>query len=254
MSDICKNTKVNNTMTATELKNNLGMVLDYVLDDHEVVITKNGKKAVRISPYITDADRYFLMKEKAVDYHYGGKKVSYDEFIEISEKSDLRMEFINGEIVLLSSPSPAHQEISGNLYVELRQYLRAKPCKVYYAPFDVHFKKEGFKDPDVMQPDLIVACDVEGNISEKGKYMGTPVLVIEISSPSTRTRDMVDKLNTYMISGVREFWLVDPKRETVLVYGFENLKVDHFMTYKKQDTIESYWFPDLHITGSVIFS
>jgi prevent-host-death family protein len=231
-----KDSKVNNTITATELKSNLGMYLDYVMEDNEVVITKNGKKAVRISPYITDADRYFLMREKAVDYQYGGKKVSYDEFMEIYEKSDLRLEFINGEIVLLSSPSPSHQEISGNLYVALRQYFKGKPCKVFYAPFDVHFKKEGFKEPDVLQPDLMVACDVEGNINEKGKYMGTPVLVIEILSPSTRTRDMGDKLNTFMISGVKEFWVVDPQLETVLMYGFENLNVDHFMTYRKQDT------------------
>lgn len=52
-----KDSKVNNTITATELKSNLGMYLDYVIDNNEVVITKNGKKAVRLSPYITDADR-----------------------------------------------------------------------------------------------------------------------------------------------------------------------------------------------------
>lgn len=253
MEDSKDNNKVNNTITATELKNNLGMYLDYVIDNNEVVITKNGKKAVRLSPYITDADRYFLLREKAQDYQYGGKKVSYDEFMEIYEKSDLRMEFINGEIVLLSSPSPTHQEISGNVYVELRQYLKGKSCKVFYAPFDVHFNKEGFKDPDVMQPDLFVACDVEENINEKGKYMGTPVLVIEILSPSTRTRDMVDKLNTFMISGVQEFWVVDPKLKTVLVYGFENLKLEHFIAYRQQDTICSYAFPDLLIAGSAIF-
>lgn len=257
MEDIKDNNKDNdnfNTITATELKNNLGMYLDYVIDNNEVVITKNGKKAVRLSPYITDADRYFLLREKAVDYQYGGKKVSYAEFMEIYENSDLRMEFINGEIVLLSSPSSAHQEILGNLHVELRQYFKDKPCKVFLAPFDVHFKKEGFKDPDVMQPDLIVACDVEENINEKGKYMGTPELVIEILSPSTRTRDMVDKLNTFMISGVKEFWVVDPNLETVLVYGFKNLNVDHFMTCRKADTVQSYSFPDLQVAGSVVFA
>jgi len=60
--------KANDIITATELKNNLGMYLDYVIEDNEVIITKNGKKAVRLTPYITDADRYFLMKEKTLDY------------------------------------------------------------------------------------------------------------------------------------------------------------------------------------------
>jgi prevent-host-death family protein len=244
---------VKKTITATELKNNLGMYLDYVMDDNEVVVTKNGKKAVRLFPYLTDYERYLAVKEKALDYKYGGKKVSYEEFMEIYEKSDLRMEFINGEIVLLGSPSTTHQEISGNLYVILREYLQGKKYKVFYAPFDVHFFKEGFKEPDVMQPDLIVACDVEENTNEKGRYMGTPVLVIEILSPGTQTKDMVDKLNTFMISGVKEYWIVDPKQEIVLVYGFEDLEIDHFMTYWKKDTVRSYWSPDLEFHAGKIF-
>lgn len=246
--------KANDTITATELKNNLGLYLDHVMNaNEEVVITKNGKKAVRLTPYITDADRYFLMKEKALDYQYGGKKVSYEEFMEIYEKSDLRMEFINGEIVLLGSPSLFHQEISGNLHVKFKEYLKGKPCKVFYAPFDVHFRKEGFKDPDVMQPDLFIACDVAETTNEKGRYMGTPVLVVEILSPGTRSRDMVDKLNTFMISGVREFWIVDPVQEIILVYGFKDLDIEHFMTYRKQDTIRSFWFPDLEVDGEEVF-
>jgi len=196
------------------------LYLEHVMNDNEVVITKNGKKAVRLAPYLTDYDRYLAVKEKALDYQYGGKKVSYEEFMEIYENSDLRMEFINGEIVLLGSPSTTHQEISGNLYVILREYLKGKKCKVFYAPFDVHFNKEGFKEPDVMQPDLIIACDVDEKTNEKGRYMGTPSLVIEILSPSTRSKDMVDKLNTFMISGVKEYWIVDPKQQVVLVYGF----------------------------------
>ena len=245
--------KVKKIITATELKSSLGMYLDYVMDDNEVVITKNGKKAVRLSPYITDYDRYLAVKEKSLDYRYGGKKVSYEEFMQIYEKSDLRMEFINREIVLLGSPSTTHQEISGNLYVEFREYLKGKQCKVFYAPLDVHFYKEGFKAPDVMQPDLIISCDVDEKTNEKGRYMGTPTLAIEILSPSTRSKDMVDKLNTFMISGVKEYWIIDPIQEVVVVYGFEDLEIDHFMTYRKQDIVRSYWLTDLEVNGSAIF-
>ncbi len=244
---------VKKTITATELKQNLGMYLDYVIADNEVVITKNGKKAARLAPYLTDYDRYLAVKEKALDYQYGGKKVSYEEFMEIYEKSDLRMELINGEIVLLGSPTTAHQEISGNLHIILREYLKGKQCKVFYAPFDVHFNKEGFKEPDVMQPDLLIACDVDEKTNEKGRYMGTPSLVIEILSPSTRSKDMVDKLNTFMISGVNEYWIVDPKQQVVLVYGFKDLDVDHFMTYRKKDIVRSYWFTGLEAEGPAIF-
>lgn len=240
-------------ITATELKANLGKYLDYVMNDREVVVTKNGKKAVRLTPYITEIERYFMVKEKARDYIYGGKKVSYEEFMEIYEKSDLRMEYINGEIVLLTSPDTFHQDISGNLHVQLRAYLKGKKCKVFYAPFDVHFYKKGFKTPDVMQPDLLVACDLETTINEKGRYMGTPELCIEILSKSTRTKDMVDKLNTYMLSGVKEFWIVDPEKRSVLVYGFKDCSIAECIAYRPGDTLRSYCFAGLAIPVDEIF-
>lgn len=249
-----ENNKSYEMITATELKKSLGKYLDYVMADNEVIVTKNGTKAVRITPYINDYDRYFVLKEKALDYLYGGKKVSYEEFMEIYEKSDLRMEFINGEIVLLASPNTIHQEISGDLHVVFKEYLKDKKCKVYYAPFDVHFYKAGFKEPDVMQPDLLIACDTKEKVNEKGRYMGTPTLVVEILSPSTRSKDMVDKLNTYMISGVKEFWIIDPKNESILIYGFKDYEIDEFYVFKKEEIARSFNFEGLEVKCSEIFS
>jgi prevent-host-death family protein len=242
------------TITATELKSNLGKYLDYVCEDHEVVITKNGKKVIRLTPYITDVERYFTVKERSPDYQYGGKKVSYDEFMEIYERSDLRMEFINGEIVLLSSPDSFHQDIVGNMHVIFRNYLRGKPCKVFLAPFDVHFYKQGIRDPDVCQPDLIITCDHATTINENGRYMGTPSLTVEILSRSTRSRDMVDKLNTYMTSGVREYWIVDPGHRTVLVYGFKDYAIESFTTYKNEEKVRSCCFEGLEAPLAEIFA
>lgn len=240
-------------ISATEFKTNLGKYIDYVLEDNEVIITKNGKKAVRLTPYIIEIERYFMVKEKAQDYQYGGKKVSYEEFMEIYEKSELRMEYINGEIVLLGSPNTFHQDISGNLHILLRVYLNDKTCKVFYAPFDVHLIKKDLKTPDVMQPDLLIACDIESTVNEKGRYMGTPTLCIEILSKSTRSKDMVDKLNTYMLSGVREFWIVDPNKQLVIVYGFKGCEIDEYTTYKLGETLSSYFFAGLHIAVDDIF-
>ncbi len=240
-------------ITATELKLNLGKYLDLVSNDNEVIITKNGKKAIRLTPYINDIERYFTVKEKALDYQYGGKKVSYEEFMEIYENSELRMEYINGEIILLSSPSTFHQVISGNLHVILRNYLKGKTCKVFYAPFDVHFFKKDLKTPDVMQPDLLIACDLENTVTEKGRYMGTPALVVEILSRSTRSKDMVDKLNTYMLSGVKEFWVIDPKNKSVLLYGFKDCRIDFYSINKNNDIIKSYWFKELEVSLGDIF-
>ena len=236
-------------ITATELKQNLGKYMDYVEQQNDVVITKNGNKIARLTPYVTDIEQYYTVREKALDYQYGGKKVSYEEFLEIYEKSTLRMELINGEIHLLSSPSIRHQDILGRLYLIFSEYFKSKSapvrCRVFLAPFDVHFKKKDFKEPDVMQPDLLVACDLENNVTEKGKYMGTPTLVIEILSDGTRSKDMIDKLNTYRLSGVKEYWIIDQKQENIMVYDFDDYEIGKYKTYEKGDVAQSLVFKGL---------
>lgn len=241
-------------VTATELKQNLGKHLEYVISEQtDVVITKNGNKAARLTPYVTDIEQYFMVKENALDYQYGGKKVSYEEFMEIYEKSTLRMEYINGEIYLLGSPNLGHQEILGRLHLIFNEYFKVKKCRVFLAPFDVHFRKKDIKDPDVMQPDLLLACDVKGNVNEKGKYMGTPTLVLEILSDSTRSKDMVDKLNTYMLSGIREYWIADPRQEQVIVYTFDDNEIEDLTCYKRGDNAASLIFEGLSLNVNELF-
>ena len=208
------------TITATQLKLELGKYLDMTINKKDVVITKNNKKIARLTPYITEIEDYFLVKESALDYVYGGKKVSYIEYMQINEKSTNRMEFINGEIHLLASPSSFHQEALGNLYSLFSKYFKNKKCKVFLAPFDVHFSKKDLEVPDVMQPDIVVACDYKTTINKNGRYMGTPSLTVEILSPSTRSKDMIDKLNTFMLSGVKEYWIIDIKNHCVYIYNF----------------------------------
>jgi len=233
------------TITATELKQNLGKYLEYVEQQNDVVITKNGSKIARLTPYVTDIEQYFTVREKALDYQYGGKKVSYEEFMEISEKSTLRMELINGEIHLLGSPNMGHQEILGRLHLLFHEYFKGKKCRVFLAPFDVHFRKKELKEPDVMQPDVLVACDLENNVTKKLRYMGTPTLVVEILSESTRSKDMIDKLNTYMLSGVREYWIIDQKQENILVYSFADFDIDTYRTFEKGTVATSFVFEGL---------
>lgn len=241
-------------VTATEFKQNLGKYMARVEEFNDVVITKRGVKVARLTPYISDIQEYLAVREKALDYQYSGKKVSYAEFVEVSSKSELRMEFINGEIHILSSPSITHQEILGRLYLIFHDYLLESECRVFLAPFAVHFYKQDMEEPDVLQPDLLIICDLEGNISESGRYLGTPTLVVEILSASTRTKDMIDKLNTYLLSGVQEYWIVDPEQKTVFVYSFKDCEIASYKTYQEGASAESLVFEGLQAAISELFS
>ena len=241
-------------VTATDMKNSFGKYLKSVTNDNEdIIITKNNERVARLVPYITDIDKYFSIRENALDYQYERRKVSYEEFMQIYEKSDSRMEFINGEIFLLASPNIFHQEILGDLYLLFKQYFKEKKCKPYLAPFDVHFKKQNIKDPDVMQPDLIVLCDIDNNVTVKGRYMGTPALTLEILSPSTKTKDVIYKLNTFMTSGVSEYWIVDPDTRKITIYSFIDYRVDKMETYKNGETASSEIFEGLTVNIDDLF-
>lgn len=83
--------------------------------------------------------------------------------------------------------------------------------------------------------------------------MGTPELVFEIISQGTRSIDMVKKLNTYMRSGVKEFWLVDPMQKTIIIYVFNEKDIETLKAYKNDETAESTVFKGLAAPLNEVF-
>jgi len=240
--------------TASEIKNNFGQYLKHVMEESgEIVITKNNIRVARLVPYVSDIEKYYTVRENAANYDYHNKTVSYEEFMEIYQKSNARMEFINGEIIIMDSPSIYHQAVLGNLFVIFKEYFKGKQCKTFIAPFDVHFRKKDIKDPDVIQPDLMVLCDLENNINDKGRYLGTPTLTMEILSSSTRSIDMVYKLNTFMTSGVSEFWIVDIDNQRITLYTFVDFLVDKMEVYKIGEVAKSVLFEGLSVDVKQLF-
>ena len=126
---------------------------------------------------------------------------------------DERWELIDGVAYSMGGPTITHQEISGELFIQLKNYLKGKPCKVYSAPLDVFFprlKEQREDDVDtVVQPDILVLCDNEKG-RERGVW-GAPDLVVEILSPSTSRKDQHEKFDLYQRSGVKEYWVIEPK-------------------------------------------
>lgn len=70
-----------------------------------------------------------------------------------------------------------------------------------------------------MEPDISVVCD-RNKLDEKG-CNGAPDWIIEIVSPSSRLMDYYKKLFKYRTAGVREYWIVDPEKDRIMVYNFE---------------------------------
>ena len=131
-----------------------------------------------------------------------------------------RYELINGRIYMMASPNVSHQDIAGNIYVALMNYLKGKKYRPFISPLDVVLfeknKDEKEKSKNVFQPDVFVVCDPE-KISKERIY-GAPDLVFEIVSPSSETHDYFKKFGLYMKYGVKEYWIVNPETKQVFAH------------------------------------
>lgn len=231
-------------VNATTFQNAFGKYLKQVMSGEEIILTKNERGVAKFISYHDPVT--YILKENNADY-YIQKRVTYEEFLEITKNSDARYELIDGEIYLMTSPTHLHQiavrEIIGQFYI----YFSDKPCSPFTAPFDVRLKNDSptFEDdPNVVQPDILVICDKE-TIDENGRYHGVPSLVVEVISPSTRSKDMIKKLNLYMLSGVTEYWIVDLDNQSVVIYEFIGQNIKCLNVVKFGDPIKSTLYEDL---------
>ncbi len=130
-----------------------------------------------------------------------------------------RVELIDGVIYDMSSPLGHHQIIAGQIYFHLVSYISGKggPCIPFIAPIDVQLDCD---DKTIVQPDVLILCDRSKYTPQR--IVGAPDFVVEVLSKSTREKDMFLKLNKYRSAGVREYWMVDPDKKTVIAYHFEN--------------------------------
>ncbi|EHQ91987.1 hypothetical protein DesyoDRAFT_5053 [Desulfosporosinus youngiae DSM 17734] len=179
-------------------------------------------------------------------------RYTYAEYLVWAE--DERWELIDGIAYNVAAPSRRHQEILGELFYQIRSYLTEKPCKIYAAPFDVRFSEleEDEQIRNVVQPDLTVICD-ESKLDDKG-CLGAPDLVIEVISPTTISLDYVKKLALYEKYRVKEYWIVHPIDNTVMVFV---LGKDHQYgkpgIYTEDSHLESRVFPDIGIDLKQVF-
>ena len=158
-----------------------------------------------------------MLRGAAAPYRYSARTYGEEDMEKLEE--GVRAELIKGYLYMLAAPARIHQYILTELLFQIKSHIRQHrgTCQVYPAPFDVRLFGD---DSAVVQPDLSVICKPE-LLTDKG-CNGAPDWVIEIASEENASHDYVTKLMQYQKAGVREYLIVDPKKQKVFVYNFEN--------------------------------
>ncbi len=168
-------------------------------------------------------------------------------------------ELIRGKIYKMSpAPGSTHQEVSMKLTLDIGNFLKGKKCQLFSAPFDVRLPLSSKQKTDkqittVVQPDLCVVCG-PSKIDERG-CLGAPDWIIEILSMHTSAKDLREKFDVYEEADVKEYWVVHPQEQTVLVYTLdEKEKYKGILKpYVRIDSITPTTLPGLTINLEDVF-
>ena len=157
-----------------------------------------------------------------------------------------RAELIDGELYMMAAPDTKHQRLVMELSFRIRDYIGRKKgsCEVFPAPFAVFLNAD---DDIYLEPDISVICDRDKLTDEGCK--GAPDWITEVVSPSSRPIDYNKKLFKYRTAGVREYWIVDPEKNRIMLYDFEN---DSVAEYTFSDKVKAGIYEDLVIDFSEI--
>ncbi|MCD8016003.1 MAG: Uma2 family endonuclease [Lachnospiraceae bacterium] len=186
----------------------------------EYVLSKKGEPIARL---VSD-----VLAEYAMTRQHG--KCTLKDYLALPD--DPRVELIDGVIYDMAGPHYLHQSFVGTIYRIFENFIEDNhgPCEAFVSPLDVQLDCD---DKTVVQPDVLILCDLKK--LRNGHVFGAPDLVVEVLSPSTSKRDQGLKVAKYKLAGVREYWLIDPRRKRVLVYEFE--KRDSAKIYGFADTV-----------------
>ncbi len=174
------------------------------------------------------------VKETAPAYRTQQKVFTYQDYLDLPEDSH-EYQVINGELVMSPSPYTIHQEVSGNIFIAVKIFTKeTKIGKVYHAPLDVVLS-----ETNVFQPDILFVSNENAKITTEKNISGAPDLIIEILSPSTGYYDLTEKKEIYAEFGVKEYWIVDPKKQWVEIYTNENKHFKSSQRLEKSGTLKS---------------
>ncbi|MBL7745584.1 MAG: Uma2 family endonuclease [Chitinophagaceae bacterium] len=200
--------------------------------------------------YDTDKDVYTQVEEPDPSLNY-----TYADYLKWNFEE--RLELFRGKIFRLSASNTRHQATAGHLFLAIGNFLKRQKCKPFIAPFDVRLPVRNSKKDNevttVVQPDICVVCD-ESKIDSRG-CCGAPDLVIEILSPGNTKKEVKLKYGLYEEAGVKEYWMVYPEEENVVVFTLNDTsKYDPAIFYAGDDIVYSKIIPGLAVSLADIFT
>ena len=136
---------------------------------------------------------------------------SDEEYLWLTDRTRRLIEFTDGYVEELPMPTSRHQAILAFLYRQLYAHLEPAGGVVMFSALRLRVREGKFREPD-----LLVLRDGSDPRFQDRFWLGAD-LVVEVVSPDGPDRDLVDKRVDYAEAHIPEYWIVDPRHETITV-------------------------------------
>lgn len=162
--------------------------------------------------------------------------LTVEEYVKAEDKSEIRHEYLGGQVFAMSGGSKEHNIITLNIASRLRSHLRGGSCNVFMADMKVRLELASQNKSIFYYPDVIVTCDTQ----DQDRFcLNYPCLIIEVLSPSTEVTDRREKLVNYQtLESLQEYVLVSQDEIKVEVYRKNNLGNWSVQTLGKGDDLK----------------
>jgi|ERR1700733_6846938 len=175
--------------------------------------------------------------------------LTIEEYLKFEETSELRHEYIAGQIFAMSSATEGHNVICVNLLALLHAHLSGTGCRVFTNDMKVKIEAAS----SFYYPDIMVTCEP---LDAKSVFKKSPVLIAEVLSPSTKHIDRREKLIAYRhLMSLNEYVILHQDRYRIEVYRKDPQGKWHGMLFGKNDVVSLISMPSgtLDIPVSTIY-
>ncbi|MGZ5017256.1 MAG: Uma2 family endonuclease [Methylobacter sp.] len=130
-----------------------------------------------------------------------GGWISEEDYLAGELTGEIKHEYIDGYVYAMAGASRNHERIAGNVFGELRNFLKNKPCEPFSSDLKIKAGSRFF------YPDVMVVCDEQ---SQHDYYTDSPVIVVEVLSKASRRVDETTKRIAYQsIPCLKEYVLIE---------------------------------------------
>ena len=144
----------------------------------------------------------------------GTIKMTARQFLQLGEDPPgVRLELVDGEIVVSPSPIPRHSFAIVALGATLKNHIDEFELGELLMDVDTIFGEH-----DVRRPDLLYFRKSRRHLIGEKAIEGPPDLAVEVISPGSERTDRREKFKQYAAGGVKHYWIVDPKQQTIEAY------------------------------------